>query len=132
MTERTDPFGEIEQLFEQFSQLGDPLGTDLPVDLVDVGDELLVHADLPGRDPEDISVQLAESRTLEIEAEPADADTEGRYVMRERSREPVSRSISLPAAVDEAETTANYDGGVLTVRLQKLQGEGDETDIPVN
>ena len=132
MTERTDPFGEIEQLFEQFSQLGGPLGGDIAVDLLDADDEIIVHADLPGRDPDNVSVQLTENQQLKIEAGQEETSTGGRYVVRERNLEPASRSISLPAAVDETETEASYDRGVLTVRLQKLTGDGDGTDIPVN
>ena len=132
MPERTDPFGEIEKVFEQFSELGGPLGGDPPVDVVDTDDEIVVYADLPGRDPDSISVQLTENETLEIEAQRDDHSAEGRYVTRERSREQLSRSVSLPAAVDEDETEASYDRGVLTVRLQKLRSEAEGTDIPVN
>jgi len=132
MPERTDPFGEIEKVFEQFSELGGPLGGDLPVDVVDTDDEIVVYADLPGRNPDSISVQLTENETLEIEAQRDDHSAEGRYVTRERSREQLSRSVSLPAAVDEDETEASYDRGVLTVRLQKLRSEAEGTDIPVN
>lgn len=132
MTERRDPFGEIEELFDQFSQLGSPLGGSLPVDVLDSDDEIVVHADLPGRDPKSIAVQLDENRTLTIEVEQDDTQAEGRYVTRERTREQVSKSISLPAAVDESETEASYDRGVLTVRLTKLSGDSEGTDIPVN
>jgi len=132
MPERTDPFGEIEKVFEQFSELGGPLGGDLPVDVVDTDDEIVVYADLPGRNPDSISVQLTENETLEIEAQRDDHSAEGRYVTRERNREQLSRSVSLPAAVDEDETEASYDRGVLTVRLQKLRSEAEGTDIPVN
>ncbi|MFW6435833.1 MAG: Hsp20/alpha crystallin family protein [Halovenus sp.] len=132
MPERTDPFSEIEKVFEQFSELGGPLGSDLPVDVVDTEDEIVVHADLPGRDADNISVQLTENETLEIEARREEHSAEGRYVTRERSQERVSRSVALPAAVDESDTEASYDRGVLTVRLQKLRGESEGTDIPVN
>ena len=132
MPERTDPFGEIEKVFEQFSELGGPLGGDLPVDVVDTDDEIVVYAELPGRNPDSISVQLTENETLEIEAQRDDHSAEGRYVTRERNREQLSRSVSLPAAVDEDETEASYDRGVLTVRLQKLRSEAEGTDIPVN
>lgn len=132
MTDRPDPFAEIEQLFEQFSQFSEPLGGQVPVDVLDTEDDLHVHVDLPGRDPESISVQLTDNRKLEIEAQPPETTTDGRYVTREREREPVSRAVSLPAAVDESETEANYERGVLTIRLPKLTGDSDGTDIPVN
>jgi len=132
MTARDNPFGEIEQLFEEFTQLGDPLGGRVPVDVVDAGEEIIVYADLPGRDPGTISVQLTESRTLSIDAPREEISADGRYVKRERTRDSVSRSVQLPAAVDDEETEANYDQGVLAIHLPKLQGDSDGTDIPVN
>ena len=136
MADRTDPFAEIEDIVEQFSQLGDQLGEslggELPVDVIDADDAILVKTDLPGRDPSTIDVQLTESRTLQITAEAVDTTGDGRFIMRERTRQAVSRSVTLPAAVDESATEASYDRGELTVRLPKLDGDGDGTDIPVN
>jgi HSP20 family protein len=132
MTDRTDPFSEIEELFDQFSQLGGPLADRLPVDVIDADDEILVKADLPGRDPSSISVQLEDSRTVRIEVGDGTTAGDGRFVVRERTREGRSRSVTLPAAVDESETDAEYDRGVLTVHLPKLSGDSEGTDIPVN
>lgn len=132
MTDRPDPFEEIEQLFDQFSQFGAPLGGRVPVDVIDIEETLVVRADLPGRDPDSISVQIEDGRNLHIETEAAETATEGRYVTREREKESVSRSLTLPAAIDESKTDANYERGVLTVHLPKLTGDSDGTDIPVN
>lgn len=132
MTDRTDPFSEIEELFDQFSQLGGPLAERLPVDVIDADDEILVKTDLPGRDPASIDVQLEDSRTLHIEVGDETTSGDGRFIVRERAQESRSRSVTLPAAVDDAETSAEYDRGVLTVRLSKLAGDDNETDIPVN
>lgn len=131
MADRRDPFEELESLFDQFAALGDPLGGSIPVDVVDAGDELLVHADLPGRDPQHIDVQLLEDRKLQIDIARGERSADGRFLTRERTRDSASRIISLPAAVDEAETSASYDRGVLTVSLSKLGGDGDGTEIPV-
>lgn len=132
MAERPDPFAEIEQLFEQFSGFSDPLGGRIPVDVLDTTDELVVHADLPGRSADEVDVRLEDDRTLLIEAEPEESDVEGRFVTRERTNEGLSRTVALPAAVDGSATEASYDRGVLTVRLPKLTGDSDGTDIPVN
>lgn len=132
MTDRPDPFNEIEQLFDQFSQFSAPLGERVPVDVIDTEDTLIVHADLPGRDPDSITVQLEDNRNLHIETEPPESTPEGRYITRERERESVSRSVTLPAAVDESATDADYERGVLTVYLPKMTGDSDGTDIPVS
>lgn len=132
MTDRTDPFSEIEELVDQFSQLSGPLAEQLPVDVVDADDEILVKTDVPGRDPSSISVQLEDSRTLHIDIETGTTSGEGRFIVRERTKEARSRSVTLPAAVDDSKTNAEYDRGVLTVHLPKLAGDSDGTDIPVN
>ncbi|MFU1781332.1 Hsp20/alpha crystallin family protein [Haloarcula japonica] len=131
-----DPFREIERAFDM---LGEQFGVDMgavPVDIVDEGDAFVVHADLPGYDSADIDVQLVEDRKLTISAASSQEReaTDGQYVQRERRQQSLSRSVRLPEAVDEAETTASYDNGVLTVRLAKVvhSEDDDGTDIPVN
>jgi HSP20 family protein len=132
MPDRTDPFSEVEQFVEEFMEFGSPLQRRIPVDLIDHDEKLVVLADLPGRDPADIDVQLEDDRKLHLAAQAVERDHDGRYVTRERGTDAVERTLALPAAVDEAETEASYDDGVLTVRLPKRSGEGDGTDIPVN
>jgi HSP20 family protein len=131
-----DPFSEIERAFDM---LGEQFGVDMgaiPVDVVDEGDAFVVHADLPGYDSDDIDVQLVEDRELAISATSSQEreSTDGQYVQRERRQQSMRRSVRLPEAVDEAETTASYDNGVLTVRLAKVvhSEDDDGTDIPVN
>jgi HSP20 family protein len=131
MTARDDPFGEIEELFDQFTEFGSALSGEVPVDVLDRDDEVVVLADLPGRDPDSIEVRLENERSLELEAPAPTDEMEGRYVVRGRPRSDVSRSVHLPAPVDENATEARYEQGVLTVRLGKPTG-GDGTEIPVN
>jgi len=129
-----DPLGEIERAFDVLGdQFGVAAGT-VPTDVIDEGDSFVVRADLPGYDSEDIDVQLAEGRRLTISAEHGEArETEdGRYVQRERRRQSLSRTVSLPEAVTESETSAAYDDGVLTVTLPKATGDDGGTAIPVN
>ncbi|MDS0261687.1 Hsp20/alpha crystallin family protein [Haloarcula sp. S1CR25-12] len=130
-----DPLGEIERAFDVLGdQFGVAAGT-VPTDVVDEGDSFVVHADLPGYDSDDIDVQLAEGRTLTISAEQSEESEveSGTYVQRERRRQSTSRTVRLPEAVEESETAASYEGGVLTVTLPKVTAEDDGgTNIPVN
>ena len=132
MSDRPNPFSEIEQLIDEFTRFGSPLDRRLAADVIDGDDEIVVAVDLPGREPDGIDVQLADNRKLHVEAGTLATDHEGRYVTRERATDAVERTIQLPAAVDEEGTEASYDRGVLTVRLPKLTGSGDGTEIPVN
>ena len=132
MSDRPNPFSEIEQLIDEFTQFGSPLDRSVAVDVIDADDDIVVAVDLPGRDPDGIDVKLADNRTLHVAAGTLATEHEGRYVTRERATDAVERTIQLPAAVDEEGTEASYDRGVLTVRLHKLTGSGDGTEIPVN
>lgn len=149
MSGRRNPFEEIERLFNRMSrQFEDEIGGNLPqvggmagtkpaMDVRDDGDELVVTADLPGYDKEDIDVQLR-GDTLHVSAERESGSQQegergqGRYIRQERRRESVSRSVTLPEQVEEDEVSAEYQNGVLTVRLPKVQasgGDGHRIDI---
>ncbi|WP_101295334.1 Hsp20/alpha crystallin family protein [Halegenticoccus soli] len=129
MSDRYDPFREIDELFERmnrgFSDAGFG-GHEVSVDVSETDDEVLVAADLPGFEKEDIDVTVAD-RQLRIGAE-ADRSREAadaRYHRRERARRNLTRTVYLPEEVDESGASATYKNGVLTVTLPKL---GDDAD----
>lgn len=142
MTSRSNPFDDIERMFdrlsEQFSSI-DPVEvgaglTGIAVDVRDEGDALVVAADLPGYDTDNIEVTLSDERTLRLSAERESEREEseaGVYVRRERSHESVERTVTLPEAVEDEETSAAYDDGVLTVTLPKQTPDDDSRSIPV-
>jgi len=141
MPSRSDPFDDIEQMFDrlskQFADI-DPVefGSGLTgpaIDLRDEDDQLVVIVDLPGYDAEDIDVTLPDERTVHIAAErerEVEHD-EGIYVRSERSHESVERSVRLPDPVTEDGTSATYENGVLTVTLQKQHPDDEGRSIPV-
>ncbi|WP_251343465.1 Hsp20/alpha crystallin family protein [Haloplanus halophilus] len=147
---RRNPFDDIEDLFERMQEnfenaarmwdpedleggLPRPAATGMSVDLEDTGEELVLTGDLPGFETEDIDVRVTE-RTLRIAAERDETteSEEGEYVRRERRHASVSRSIDLPASVDEEGITATYNNGVLTVRMPKAEPDSRGTRIDVN
>ncbi|GAA0458744.1 Hsp20 family protein [Halococcus dombrowskii] len=136
---RRNPFEEIEQMFEQmsdqFGQFDDmnvPATQSLSVDLADHEDSFEVTADLPGYEREDIDLSVAD-RTLRISAERDESTEEGdgNYLRRERRRQSVSRSLSLPEEVAEEEASATYTNGVLTVTLPKAATDEDSRSIDI-
>lgn len=129
--ESTDPFDEIERVFDLMSEQFGTRRTTIPVDVIETDRGFVVEADLPGTAPEDIDVTVEDDRLVTIGAEYDRDEREGRYVTRERSRQSASRTVRLPEPVDPGETTASYDAGVLTVELA-TETDGDETEIPVN
>lgn len=150
MATRINPFTELERLFSQLSEQFDDTSRELEttepfrrlslgpssmaVDVVEHDGTFVVTADLPGFVSDEVDVHVTD-HTLRIDAdheETTEADSEGRYVRRERRRESQSRSVRLPSDVDAASVTARMEHGVLTVELPKEAAEeAREIDIEV-
>jgi len=105
---------------------------DLRVDVRDHEDEVIVVADLPGVQKEDVHARLLDPRRLEISSRRhAEAEeTREDYYMRERIYGSMSRVVVLPAEVTEEGTRATFKNGVLEVRLRKAPTEAGTT-IPI-
>jgi HSP20 family protein len=94
------------------------------VDVREHDDEILVVADLPGIEKEDIFLDLINRRALAISCErkgEKEEKSEG-YYMQERVLGTMQRVVSLPADVTDDDAKANFKNGVLEVRLKKTQG----------
>jgi HSP20 family protein len=135
MVDRPNPFTDIERFFEQMNRaFGDTMPTrphELAVDVVETDTDIVVSADLPGFDREDVTLSLS-GRDLtidadhETDAETAAEDDDTRYVRRERTHRAVSRTVRLPDAVDEEAASATFTNGVLTVTLPRETVDDDE------
>lgn len=80
-----------------------------------------VHLDLPGVAKQDVQVNI-DGRRVSVQAQTRrdEEKKEGeRVVHRERSVASYARSFTLPAEVDQAESSARLDNGVLTLTLPK-------------
>jgi len=80
--------------------------------------DIVVRAELPGVEPEDVDVTL-HNGVLTISGErKAEERREGSgYYVRERRYGSFRRSMTLPQGVDEGSISARFDGGVLEVRV---------------
>lgn len=86
---------------------------------------LVIHADLPGIDPDkDVELTVADGM-LHIQAERREEEKqEGKgYVRQEVRYGSLSRSLPLPAGVTEADITATYKDGVLEIRIPEPKRE---------
>jgi len=109
---------EIDRLLEtaltDFS--GVPAARQFPVGLHEDKDHTYVRAELPGVKREDINVELAEGYlTITAARKTPAADGKG-----EESAS-LSRSVSVPEAVQTDKVAAAYENGVLTVTLPKAE-----------
>ena len=93
------------------------------VDVREHDDEMIVVADLPGVEKDDVSLQILNPGTLEISCErkgETEEKSEGYYV-RERVYGSMQRLVTLPADVTEKDAKASFKNGVLEVRLNKTK-----------
>ena len=115
---------DVSSLFDRMFGAGLPAaagGTAFPnVELSDHGDVLRVTAELPGIAEADVEVSL-ENGVLSIAGEKRSEteDKDKRYTERTYGR--FSRSMTLPADVDEAKASAGFKDGVLTITLPKRE-----------
>ncbi|HMO86267.1 MAG TPA: Hsp20/alpha crystallin family protein [Lacipirellulaceae bacterium] len=91
-----------------------------PMDVKETPEAVEVRLDLPGFKPEDINVQLNNNvltvRGQRVEEQKKETAT---YHRMERRVGEFSRSVTLPAQVDDEKVDAQCRDGVLTVVMQK-------------
>lgn len=89
-----------------------------PVDIREEKDRYLILADLPGVDPQAITVEM-DGRLLTIRAERATAGGDGRYSRIERRGGVFSRRFALPEDADLDAIVASGRNGVLELSISK-------------
>jgi HSP20 family protein len=90
------------------------------MDLVETESHFVLRADLPGLSEEDVNIEV-EDRVLTVSGERKsehETSKEG-YHRVERAFGAFSRSLTLPEGVDAEAVVANFDRGVLEVRIPK-------------
>jgi len=101
------------------------------LDVSETKDAMIVTAELPGVEAEDIGLELTDDvLTLKGEKEKTTEEKEERYHRVERRYGTFLRSMRLPMAVDGSKITATFKNGVLVVTLPKTPASRG-TKIPV-
>jgi HSP20 family protein len=141
-----DPFSFMDMMFDRMqrdffgpSLLGSLLGPQ-PVEgergfvrvprmqSRDTGDAIVVTAELPGLDPDDVQIELKQD-TLTVRGESRrEEESEGGRFERHVS---FYRQARLPEDIDAEQAKASYDNGVLTIRFPKRAERQDVRQIPV-
>ena len=127
---RVDPFRELVAMQDRVARLfGDAYvrdedtgfrGTWTPaVDIFEAENhDLVLRAELPGLDREDIDVTVEHSTLVLKGTKKFDAEVKDENYRRvERSYGTFHRSFTLPNTVDAGKVSAEFKNGILTVRL---------------
>ena len=132
MLTRYDPFREILAIRNTMERLlasemtgtatVQPATLGLALDVAESENEYMVKASLPGINPDDLEITYTNNiLTIKGEVREEQELEEARYHLRERSYGSFARSIILPAGVESDKIEANYEAGVLTLRLPKAE-----------
>ena len=129
-----NPFAELAEFSTPFRLFQDTVSRMLsepsesrpwapPVDIIETENDLILKADLPDVDLNNIDIQV-ENGTLTLKGERKferkEGSTEG-YHRIERSYGSFVRCFSLPDTVDPEKVSADYKNGVLTVTMAKKE-----------
>jgi HSP20 family protein len=116
MLMRTDPFRDVDRLFDQLTgTISRPAV--MHVDAERDGDTFYVYFDLPGVDPDSIELTV-ERNVLEVKAERQRQTKDGaETVISERPMGVFSRQLFLGDTLDTDQLRATYDNGVLTLAI---------------
>lgn len=94
------------------------------IDVSEKADSFEIQADIPGVKKEDINVSI-DGRRFEISVESKQEKEEKKdekVILSERYFGYVSRTVMLPAEVDQSQAQARYENGVLSLTLPKSSG----------
>ena len=134
--ERWDPYRQLRRVEDRMGRLWRGLGRwpvsedidveswTIPLDVVQEGDNIVVHASLPGVKPEDIEVAIDDDvLTIKGSNKVEQEERKGDYLMRECRSGSFYRSLRLPDTVDRDKVKSRYDGGVLSVTFPKVEAK---------
>lgn len=131
---RWDPFGEMLRMQRDmeriFGRMGMAEGAEgrsaaavawMPkIDVQQKGDDVVVHAELPGVKPQDVDVEVTDGvLTVKGERKAEEQRENEGWLIRESSYGSFERSMVLPEGVDPASISADFADGVLVLRVPK-------------
>ncbi len=138
-----DPFRELSTLQREMNRLFQDYGNrgeqDLtttsfvpPVDIYEDEHSIMVKMEVPGIDQKDLDIRV-ENHTLTVRGERKfeKDEKEENFHRIERRYGSFMRSFALPQAVDTENINADYDNGVLKIRMSKRE-EAKPKQIKVN
>lgn len=125
MRANRSPFEELNDLRTQMSRLIESESTHVWSPVVDVSEnerEIVVEAELPGMKKEEIDIQWNDGTlALRGERKIQSAKSGERFHRMERQYGAWQRVFQFEIPIDASGVSADYDHGVLTIRLPKSE-----------
>ncbi|MBV9024126.1 MAG: Hsp20/alpha crystallin family protein [Streptomycetaceae bacterium] len=119
MLMRTDPFRELDRLAQQLMGPGTwSRPSAMAMDAYREGEEYVVAFDLPGVSTEAIDIDVERNMlTVRAERRPVTKSDDVQMELSERPLGVFSRQVVLADTLDTEHIKADYDAGVLTLRI---------------
>ena len=119
---KPEPFSrEVDRLFDRLFDT--PAGAQRwapAMDLVEAEDHYVLKADLPGVSDEDVAIEVENGvLTLTGERKAEHERSERGFYRIERAFGRFQRQLTMPEGIDTDAVTAEFDKGVLSVRIPK-------------
>jgi HSP20 family protein len=128
-------FEDLERFFDEFLDRGwmrplrwvrpsvAELGMHVPkIDVVDHDNEVVVRAEVPGVEKDDIEIAISGTMlTIKGGMKREAGEQKGDYWRAEIFRGSFTRTLTLPAEVDEGKADATLKDGVLELKLPKIE-----------
>jgi HSP20 family protein len=132
---------EINRLFDMFLA-SQKEGTDelssrwIPnVDIVDTGEDLVIHIEAPGIAAENLSLKITGNRIVVTGEKPCSFERgkeKAKFICVERAYGKFHRSLYINCPINSHKADAVLKGGVLTVTVPKIKDRrGEEVEIKV-
>jgi HSP20 family protein len=102
------------------------------VDVSETKDKLIVKAELPGLEPEDIKLSLSgDMLTIQGEKKKEKEEKDEQHYSLERYCGAFQRILRLPVEVQDDKIDAKFDKGVLTIAMPKT-AKSQKKEIKIN
>lgn len=139
-----DPFEDVEKMrrrmrrmmrafWEPFAGFREELEYDsFPVDISEIDGELMLKADLPGFEKDEVKVRITDDSVdiMAVKKREKKEVTETMY-RQERAMGSVRRALTLPTKVDSDEVKAEFKNGVLTLRMRKKEAKKKGKEVKI-
>ncbi len=137
---RFEPLREIESLhntiqkyFDDYTPFTMPYTKDdysPRIDISEKDDQVIVSAEVPGVDKKDLKLTLQDNiLTIEGEKKNEVVEEDKKCYRRERKFGNFKRTFTLPFEVESDKVNAEFNNGILTIKLNKIQPQTPEEKV---
>lgn len=119
------PVRGILESIDEFFSTPFPFGG-FPIDLKETKNDYTITVKLPGVKKDQIDIDIFQNYvTISVQNEEflTSEDKKSNAIFHKQLKQQNTRTIPLPGMVDERKVKANYEDGLLTLKLGKLRGK---------